>query len=75
MTDRDYQELNEKVKLIRHFTNLFGYTRTEVRKTIDEIRADNNAPEGEELTDLQAMLLQRADEMERSLEAIEEKIG
>lgn len=64
--------MSDQDELIHHFKNLFGYTREAVQKAIVEIREDCK---GEEPTDLQRMLLERADDMERSLAAIEEQVG
>lgn len=67
----EMEQLREQSELIRHFTNLWGYTREEVRKAINEIREDA----GENPNDLQKMLLQRADNMDESLAHIEENIS
>lgn len=67
----EMEQSRKQAELIRNFTNLWGYTRESVQKSIDEIREDA----GVDPTDLQKMLLQRADEMARSLAYIEENIG
>lgn len=67
----EMQQSREQAEMIRHFTNLWGYTRESVEKAIAEIREDA----GDDPDDIQKMLLQRAEEMEQSLAHIEENLG
>lgn len=71
----DLETIREQAELISHFKNLFGYTREGSLNAIEEIRRDCTPEEGVEPTDLQAMLLERADDIEASLDAIEDVIG
>lgn len=72
-----FEETQKQAELIRHFKNLFGYTRSSVQEAIDGIRRDSAVlNEGEkEPTKLQKMLLERADDMQESLDAIEDGLS
>lgn len=67
----EIEQTMEQTEMIRHFKNLFGYTRESVTRAISEIREDA----GDNPTGIQLQLLQRADEMARSLEYIEDRLG
>lgn len=67
----EMERAHAQAELIRHFTNLWGYTRESVATAIAEIREDA----GDNPNDLQKMLLQRADDMAQSIAFIEERIG
>lgn len=70
MPDFHYDEMMRLDALVRHYAALIGYTREAVIKAIREIRedyADKTAP-------MSDVMLKRADEIERHLEAIEETI-
>lgn len=71
MSDQDYQEINDMRELLRHYQSLIGYTRESVRKAIMEIREDYRDGAGP----MRDTMLQRADELERHLGAIEETTG
>lgn len=67
----EMQQTREQHEMIRHFRNLFGYTRESVNTAIKEIREDA----GEDPNDLQKMLLDRAQEMQESLDYIEKNLS
>lgn len=68
MSDEDYREINDMRDLLRHYQSLIGYTSQAVRKAIAEIREGYRC-ESKAMGDV---MLQRADELEHHLNAIEE---
>lgn len=75
MADYQQEQIIAQDALIYHFKNLVGYTESAVTQAIKEIREDNPVKEGEEPEGLPKMMLDRADDMERSLSAIREAMG
>ena len=71
MSDEDYREIRDMTELLRHYRALIGYTRESVRKAVREIREDYRYEESV----IGEMMRQRADELERHLEAISEATG